>query len=183
MELKIVCGCGQKYAFDVEPVNGRMPVKVACPACGADGTEAANNILGQYFPDRPPPVVRVVDRPAAAPVFPPPTIAAVTPAVSASPLPFAPRPIAPLKSPAPAPKLSWYQYLWIGLPLVLIALGGCLGGACGGAACAVNHAVFQKTSNPVLKYVWTGMISAFAFIVWLVIAAMVLGVLHGLRPR
>jgi C4-dicarboxylate transporter len=35
----------------------------------------------------------------------------------------------------------------------------------------------------VLKYVWTGMISAFAFIVWLVIAAMVFGLFHGLRTR
>jgi len=24
LPIKIQCGCGQKYAFDVEPVNGRM---------------------------------------------------------------------------------------------------------------------------------------------------------------
>jgi len=42
MELKIVCECGQKYAFDVEPVGGRMPVAVNCPACQADGTATAN---------------------------------------------------------------------------------------------------------------------------------------------
>jgi hypothetical protein len=40
--ITIQCPCGQKFAFDVEPVNGRMPVSVACPACGADGTNAAN---------------------------------------------------------------------------------------------------------------------------------------------
>jgi hypothetical protein len=45
MELKIVCQCGQKYKFDVEPVNGRMPVAVNCPTCNAEGTAAANAIV------------------------------------------------------------------------------------------------------------------------------------------
>jgi hypothetical protein len=40
--IKIQCGCGQRYVFDVEPVNGEMPTPVACPECGADGTAAAN---------------------------------------------------------------------------------------------------------------------------------------------
>src|SRR2546422_8352949 len=45
--IKIQCGCGQRYAFDVEPVHGRMPYAVACPACGVDGTAAANDIIAQ----------------------------------------------------------------------------------------------------------------------------------------
>lgn len=45
--VKIECGCGQHYAFDVEPVNGRMASTVACPVCGLDGTEAANTIIAQ----------------------------------------------------------------------------------------------------------------------------------------
>jgi hypothetical protein len=45
--IKIECGCGQRYAFDVEPVNGLMPYAVACPICGADGTGAANEVIGQ----------------------------------------------------------------------------------------------------------------------------------------
>ena len=40
--IKIECGCGQRYAFDVEPHDGRMPHTVACPVCGADGTGVAN---------------------------------------------------------------------------------------------------------------------------------------------
>jgi len=47
LPIKIQCGCGQKYAFDVEPVNGQMPYTVACPVCGADGTDAANYVIGQ----------------------------------------------------------------------------------------------------------------------------------------
>ena len=43
--VKIICGCGQKYAFDVYPVNGRMPAPVSCPVCGKDGTGTANEII------------------------------------------------------------------------------------------------------------------------------------------
>jgi hypothetical protein len=56
MEIKLGCGCGQKYKFDVEPRNGRMPVQVACPVCGADGTEIANHYLAQQFPNPSPPI-------------------------------------------------------------------------------------------------------------------------------
>jgi len=53
MEIKITCECGQKYIFSVDPEDGRMPVSVNCPVCGADGTKEANEILGQIFPGRP----------------------------------------------------------------------------------------------------------------------------------
>ena len=43
--IKIQCGCGQRYAFDIEPVCGRMPGKVSCPVCGLDGTRVANEII------------------------------------------------------------------------------------------------------------------------------------------
>jgi len=45
MTVKVECDCGQRYSFDIEPVGGRMPSSVACPACGADGTAKANEIL------------------------------------------------------------------------------------------------------------------------------------------
>src|SRR5258708_26988352 len=58
MEIKILCGCGTKYKFDVEPVNGRMPIRVQCPSCNADGTTDANQIIAQKIPYAPrPPVV------------------------------------------------------------------------------------------------------------------------------
>lgn len=55
MTIKIGCSCGQNYAFDVEPVNGRMPASVACPVCGVDGTAAANEFIAQSSPPSPPP--------------------------------------------------------------------------------------------------------------------------------
>lgn len=190
MELKVVCDCGQKYKFDVEPVNGQMPFKVNCPVCNADGTAAANGILAQTFSNlaQPIPVAPTVPPPMAAPTaggglrlnrpVPEPAVVAAPP-----PFPSVPRPIAPLKPLSAKPGLTWYQYIWIGLPLLLIAIGGAIGGACGGAACAINRTVFLKVSNPLLKYVWTGMISAAAFIVWLIIAAMLFGFLQGLHGR
>jgi hypothetical protein len=43
--VKIQCGCGQRYAFDIEPVCGRMPGRIACPVCGVDGTRVANEVI------------------------------------------------------------------------------------------------------------------------------------------
>ena len=67
--IKVQCGCGQRYAFDIEPVNGRMPSPVACPVCGADGTAAANAVIAQTLAARPSvvPAVAPAVRPAAVP--------------------------------------------------------------------------------------------------------------------
>jgi hypothetical protein len=51
--VKIQCGCGQRYAFDVEPVDDRMPSPVACPGCGADGTAAANEVIARALAAQP----------------------------------------------------------------------------------------------------------------------------------
>ena len=51
--IKIQCGCGQKYAFDAEPVNGQMATAIACPVCGVDGTPAANEIIAQTLAAQP----------------------------------------------------------------------------------------------------------------------------------
>ena len=51
MTVKIQCGCGQRYAFDVEPLDGRLPAPVQCPACGADGTAAADHFIQQSLQD------------------------------------------------------------------------------------------------------------------------------------
>jgi hypothetical protein len=67
--VKVVCHCGQKYAFDVFPVNNQMPSPVKCPICQADGTAAANEILAQKLsvatPPPVPPAPKVQSVPAA----------------------------------------------------------------------------------------------------------------------
>src|SRR4051812_1134429 len=90
MQLKVTCQCGTKFSFDVEPVDGRMPFTVACPTCGVDGTEAANQLLAQteatapqapYVPEVAAPQkskLRVAGAHAAAPTS-QPTAAAAAP--------------------------------------------------------------------------------------------------------
>lgn len=64
--IKIECVCGQSYAFEIEPINGRMPHAIACPTCSADGTAAANSIITQTLPQAVPLAVPVAT-PVAAP--------------------------------------------------------------------------------------------------------------------
>jgi len=76
--IKIRCGCGQRYAFDAEPVDGALPAVVNCPACGADGTATANAIIAETLAAAPatPPAkgtrLRVALAEPAAPSSPPP---------------------------------------------------------------------------------------------------------------
>jgi hypothetical protein len=71
-------------------------------------------------------------------------------------------------------RMEWYQHVWTGLPFLLIFLGGAIGGACGGAAWAVNRTVFLKVKHPVLRYVFTGLISVAALVLWFIIAVVAL---------
>lgn len=66
--VKIECACGQRFAFDVEPVNGRMPTSVVCPACGVDGTNSANAIIAQALAAQPTAAPMRIPTPAPAPV-------------------------------------------------------------------------------------------------------------------
>ena len=76
MEVKVQCGCGTRFAFDVDPVNSRMPVRVKCPGCGADGTDLANEVIRQ----------KLAATLVTAPVLP---VAAAVVAVAS--IPFCPR--------------------------------------------------------------------------------------------
>lgn len=78
MPIKIQCGCGQRYAFDAEPVDGRLAVPVNCPVCGVDGTAAANEIIARSLP-------------APPANSPPPTGTRMRVAVAATPTPVSPQ--------------------------------------------------------------------------------------------
>jgi len=49
MEVKVVCSCGAKFKFEVQPVNGLMPTAIACPVCQADATDRANQVIADAF--------------------------------------------------------------------------------------------------------------------------------------
>lgn len=44
------------------------------------------------------------------------------------------------------------EYVWLGLPLLLVFGGGALGGACGMAAAFASARVFRSDAKPVAKY-------------------------------
>jgi hypothetical protein len=67
MEVKIYCPCGSKFKFDVEPVNGRLPVPVSCPACGVDATAQANEIIAASLASSLPSQPVMASPPADAP--------------------------------------------------------------------------------------------------------------------
>jgi len=141
MEMKVVCDCGQKYAFEVEPVEGRMPAPVNCPACGLDGTSAANEILSQLAPDPPAPVPGAIPAPGPLLSLAPPSVpsglrisrpapAAVEAPPDAPPLADAPMPITAMPAPARAmaasrPKAAKEYNLWMGITGAI--LGAALG--------------------------------------------------------
>ena len=50
MTIKLDCPCGQRFAFDIEPVENRMPQAVGCPSCGVDATPAANEFIARQAP-------------------------------------------------------------------------------------------------------------------------------------
>ena len=62
--IKIFCGCGQKYSFEVWPVNGAMPAAITCPVCQRDGTHEANRIIAKILNGKtqplPPPSVNTL---------------------------------------------------------------------------------------------------------------------------
>jgi hypothetical protein len=83
MPIKIECGCGQRYAFEIEPVNGQMPTPIACPACGTDGTSAANEIIAQQW--TPLPVATLAAKPPPLPSA--PAVRVTVPTAPSSPAP------------------------------------------------------------------------------------------------
>ncbi len=106
--VKIHCGCGQKYAFEVEPVNGRITFPVACPVCGVDGTPAANALIAQTLGAPP------AEPAAVAPPPPPPIGTRLRPAEVPAPAEAPTRPVArPL--PAAAPKATGEFNLGLGI--------------------------------------------------------------------
>jgi hypothetical protein len=51
--IRIQCGCGQRYAFDVETAGSLKPETVTCPICGADGTGTANAAIARHVSGQP----------------------------------------------------------------------------------------------------------------------------------
>jgi hypothetical protein len=85
LEIKIICNCGAKYKFDVEPLNGRMPGPVQCPVCRVDGTHEGNRLIGEALTRGVAPAVSAVIVPPVVPIAASGTISRVAPVPAGSP--------------------------------------------------------------------------------------------------
>jgi hypothetical protein len=65
--------------------------------------------------------------------------------------------------------LKWYEWLWNGLPVALIFIGGALGGALGFLAVSINMSIFRSQHDPILKYSITGVVSFITVVVYLIL--------------
>lgn len=79
--------------------------------------------------------------------------------------------------------LKWYQWLWGGLPFVLVIIGGALGGLFGGAALVINGQVFRSNLKGVAKYFLSGLVSLGTVIAFFVAATLLNLTLSGLAPK
>jgi hypothetical protein len=130
IEVKVPCSCGQKYKFDVEPVNGQMPFAVNCPVCGADGTAAANAILAQGVPQKATPIAMRMSAP------PPPPAA-----------PRVPEPVKPPRAAAARARAPRESNLGLGVM-------GAMAGAVIGIGICIGFGIFLG-----LPFKWSGVIN------------------------
>ncbi len=77
------------------------------------------------------------------------------------------------------PPLKWYQWVWSALPILLVFWGGLLGGIAGVIAFSINTQIFRSQSNEVLKYVFTGLITIVAAVIYLIVGTSVSLLLNG----
>jgi hypothetical protein len=66
--------------------------------------------------------------------------------------------------------LHWYEYVWSGLPILLVYAGGALGGLLGGVATMANGRIFRSDRGSIAKYGLAGLTTASAALVFFVLA-------------
>jgi len=66
--------------------------------------------------------------------------------------------------------LRWYEYLWMGMPLLLVFAGGALGVVMGIAATWTSARIFRSERSIVMRYALTGLVSLATVLVFLGIA-------------
>jgi hypothetical protein len=69
-----------------------------------------------------------------------------------------------------AKPLRWFEYAWIGLPMLLVFAGGALGGFVGGGSTVVNGRIFRSDRGALSKYALAGVTTVAGAVVFFVIA-------------
>lgn len=79
------------------------------------------------------------------------------------------------------PPLKWYEYLWAGLPLLLVVAGGAIGAAIGSAALYYNVRLFRGDQSGARRYLDAGATTIGAAIAYVVVVSPLIGAAGWLR--
>lgn len=77
------------------------------------------------------------------------------------------------------PALKWYEWVWLGLPLIYVFLGGALPVLIGFIGLSVNVRVFRENTHTVVKYILTGLVTGLLGILLIGISFVVSSLLKG----
>jgi len=69
-----------------------------------------------------------------------------------------------------AKPLQWYEYAWIGVPMLLVFAGGALGGFVGAGSTVVNGRIFRSDRGALSKYTLAGVTTVVGGVVFFVMA-------------
>ncbi len=75
--------------------------------------------------------------------------------------------------------LPWYAWLWSGLPVLLVFVGGALGVIAGIVAFTVSAGIFRSNRSTAVKFLLTAFVSLLAVVVYFVLAVLLTMVLGG----
>jgi hypothetical protein len=75
--------------------------------------------------------------------------------------------------------LKWYQWVWSGLPIAMIFLGGAIGALIGFIAFTINTRIFRSNLNKLAHYPLTLMVTVLAVILYLIVASTFVTLMNG----
>ena len=75
--------------------------------------------------------------------------------------------------------LEWYEYVWMGLPILLVFQGGALGAVCGVVAIQRSAQVFRGEGSKVRKFLLSGLISVGALLGYFVLLVIFFSLVQG----
>lgn len=68
--------------------------------------------------------------------------------------------------------LTWYEYIWIGLPVLLVFAGGALGAIVGVTATYTSARIIRSGRGAFAKYALTGLVTILALVVFFILVVL-----------
>jgi hypothetical protein len=78
--------------------------------------------------------------------------------------------------------LDWYEYVWIGLPILMVFHGGFLGAVCGLLAVRKSAELFRGSGAKAKKFLLTGLVSVASVVAYLALSIALLRLIHWTPP-